>query len=265
MDLNQLSERSRVIWDTGDYAPTSRGLAPVSEALVEALGIGSDQEVLDVAAGHGNCAVAAARRGAAVTATDFAPGMIAAGRRRTEGEGWAITWQQADATALPFEDGSFDRVTSVFGAIFAPDQARAAAEAARVTRPGGRVGFTAWTEGSYAARLLDAMGRHTPRPAGAPDTLDWGRPDRVAALFEPTGCSLDVRRRTFMFRYGSWEEWRSGMEAHGMAVVARQSMAADRYEAMLDEMRTVTAEADVGQDGAVVVEAEYLQILATRR
>lgn len=265
MDLNQLSERSRVIWDTGDYAPTSRGLAPASEALVEALEIVSGHEVLDVAAGHGNCAIAAARRGAAVTATDFAPGMIAAGRQRTQAEGLAVAWLQADATALPFEDASFDRVTSVFGAIFAPDQARAAAEAARVTRSGGRIGFTAWPEGSYAARLLDAMGRHTPRPSGAPDTLDWGRPDRVAALFEPTGCSLDMRRRTFTFRYGSWDEWRSGLEAHGMAVVARQSMAVDRYEAMLDEMRTATEEVDAGQDGAVVIEAEYLQILATRR
>lgn len=264
-EVAELKARSRAVWDTGDYGPTGRQLEPASERLVEALGIAPGQDVLDVAAGHGNCAVAAARRGATVTATDFAPGMVRIGLARTGQLGLPVTWREADAAVLPFADGSFDRVTSVFGAIFAPEQERVAAELARVTRAGGVVGLTAWPPDGYPARVIGAIREHgPPPPPGVPDPLDWGRPDRAIELLETAGCRVRVRRRTLTFRFPSWEAWQAGLEAHGMAVVARQNMAPDRYEALLADLRAVAEESNRGRDGAVACPAEYLEILATR-
>lgn len=264
-EVAELKARSRAVWDTGDYGPTSRQLEPASERLVEALGIGPGQDVLDVAAGHGNCAVAAARRGAAVTATDFAPGMVRIGLSRTGDLGLKVTWREADAADLPFAEASFDRVTSVFGAIFAPEQERTAAEMARVTRPGGVVGLTAWPPGGYPARVIATIRAYgPPPPPGVPDPLDWGRADRAVQLLGSAGCRVRVRRRTLTFGFPSWEAWRAGLEAHGMAVTARQRMAPDRYEALLDDLRAVAEEYNRGRDGAVACPAGYLEILATR-
>jgi SAM-dependent methyltransferase len=174
MDLEAVKARSKAIWSSGDYAPTSRQLEPVSETLVESLAVDRDHRVLDVAAGHGNCALAAARRGAKVVASDFSPVMIERGRARSEASELDVTWREADAAALPFEDGGFDRVTSVFGAIFAPEQLTVASELVRVTAPGGRIGLTAWTADGLIARMLRipaSLG--PPPPEGAPDPMAW--------------------------------------------------------------------------------------------
>lgn len=265
MAHEELRERSLAVWSTGDYAPTSGQLAPASDALVETLGITAAHDVLDVAAGHGNAALAAARRGARVVATDFSPVMVEVGRQRTAAQGHDITWQLADAARLPLPDGAFDRVTSVFGAIFAVDQAEVAVEVVRVLRPGGQVGLTAWTPDGLTARTLAVARRFGPsRPADAPDPFRWGDPDHVAALFAPSGCTLTTRRRTLTMRYASWQEWREVSEAHGAAVVARQHMAADDYAAMSAEMEALTAEVARREGDGVALDLDYLEIVGTR-
>ena len=262
---DELKRRSQLVWSTGDYSPTSTQLEPASAALVEALGVTSGHRVLDVAAGHGNCAIAAARRGAAVTASDFSPTMIEVGHARTTREGLAIQWQEADAAALPFEDNSFDRVTSVFGAIFAPEQERTAAELVRVTRDDGRIGLTAWTPDGYTARLL-ALTRSfgPPVPADAPDPMRWGRPDEVAALFGELGWTVDVARRTVTFRYDSWEHWRAASEAHGMAVVAKQMLPPERYEEMYTAVRGLAEDVNRATGDAVEFDADYVELIVTK-
>lgn len=265
MDHEELKNRSRRVWGTGDYEPTSRQLRPASEALVGALDIAEGHRVLDVAAGHGNCAVAAARRGAHVCATDFSPAMIASGRKRTQAEGFEMEWREADAADLPFEDGSFDRVTSVFGAIFAPEQGTVASEAVRVTRQGGRIGFTAWTTNGFTPRLLEvAKSYGPPDPADGPDPFWWGRADEVEEAFRTRGCAVDIRRKVLSFRYSSWQECRASLEAHGMTVLARETMPRDRYEDMFEQFRALAEEHDHGEGDAVVVDSEYLEVLVTR-
>ena len=261
----ELKARSRAIWSTGDYAPASRQLEPAAQSLVEALGVTAGMRVLDVAAGHGNCTVAAARRGAEVLATDFSPTMIAVGSERTRTAGLDVKWQEADAAALPFEDASFDRVTSTFGAIFAPEQEQVASELARVVRPGGLVGLTAWTPDGLTAKMLAVRSRFgTPLPAGAPDPFRWGNPDEVAALFAPLGCEVQTRRRAVTFRYDSWDQWQRDSQAHGMAVVARQTMPAGDYDEMLSAMQAATAEYNHGEGDAVAFDSDYLEITATK-
>src|SRR5215210_254249 len=144
VDVAQIKERQRAVWGAGDYRELSRMLEPVAIALCGSCAVSARQGVLDVAAGDGNFAVAAAREGAAVVASDLSPGMVERGRARTRAEGYEVEWHVADVEELPFEDGRFDCVGSVFGAMIAPRPELAAGELFRVVRPGGTVGMTAW-------------------------------------------------------------------------------------------------------------------------
>src|SRR5438128_1814803 len=137
--------RARHVWGAVDYQPIAVQDVVVSELLARAVDVHSGQRVLDVAAGTGNTALAAARRGARVTATDLVPRMLETASRRAAAEGLELDVQVADAQDLPFEDGTFDVVMSSFGAMYAPDQRRTASELIRVCRPGGRIAMANWT------------------------------------------------------------------------------------------------------------------------
>src|SRR5262245_46519294 len=134
VELEQLKTRQRAAWSSGDYGIIGTTLQIVGESLCEAVDLHAGSKVLDVAAGNGNCSLAAARRWCDVTSTDYVPELLEDGRRRAEGDRLAITFQQADAEALPFADASFDVVLSSFGVMFTPNHRRAANELLRVCR-----------------------------------------------------------------------------------------------------------------------------------
>lgn len=266
VDIEELKARSREVWGTGDYAPTSRQLEPASHQLLDALGVGDGDRVLDVAAGHGNCALAAARRGATVVASDFSPVMVAVGKGRTDAAGVEVQWREADAAELPFGDGAFDVVTSVFGAIFAPEQRDVAEQLVRVTTPGGRFGVTAWTPDGLTARMLAAGGPDQdasdrgPSDRDPPGPLAWGDAAHVAELFAGLPCDVELTERRIRFHYPSWEAWRRDLEAHGMTVVAKQTMPPDDYEQMFAEMRAVVEGAVLPGATGVTYDAEYVEV-----
>src|SRR5512132_2247009 len=141
IDFSAIKMRQQVAWSSGDYAVIGTTLQLVGELLAEACDLRCDEAVLDVAAGNGNATLAAARRGCVVTSTDYVGSLLEHGSERARAEGLKVAFQVADAEALPFDDAGFDAVLSTFGVMFSPDQARAAAELARVCRPGGRIGL----------------------------------------------------------------------------------------------------------------------------
>ena len=151
--------------------------------------------MLDVATGTGNAAIAAAAAGGLVTGLDLTPELFDAARRRAQAGGWEIEWIAGDAESLPFEDGSFDRVVSVFGAMFAPDHRQTARELVRVCRPGGTIGVCAWTpEGSFGRMIRLIMSRTPPPPDFKPPAL-WGNEGYVGGLFDGLGVELAFERR----------------------------------------------------------------------
>lgn len=260
MDIEEHKARSREVWGTGDYGPTSRQLEPASEQLLAALDVGAGDRLLDVAAGHGNCALAAARRGANVVASDFSPVMLAVGGERTAAAGVDVQWREADAADLPFGDDTFDVTASVFGAIFAPEQAEVAAELVRVTTPGGRFGLTAWTPDGVIARMLAAGAPARESDTDLPDPLAWGDASRVGDLFADLPCDLELTEGRLRFTYPSWDAWRHDLEAHGMAVVAKQTLPTDDYERMVAEMRTVVESVVRADVEGVAYDAEYVEV-----
>lgn len=204
-DLVALKMRQKATWASGNYAVIGTTLQIVGEELCEALDLRSGETVLDVAAGNGNATLAAARRWATVTSTDYVPALLEQGRARAKAEGLSVTFQEADAEALPFADGAFDVVISTFGVMFAPDQERTAHELWRVCRKGGRIGLANWTPDGFIGQLFKTIGAHLPPPVGVQPPSLWGTERRLAELFP--GAVIHTQSRSFAFRYLSPQHW----------------------------------------------------------
>src|SRR5262245_2016586 len=173
-DLNMVKGRQQAAWSSGDYSVIGTTLQIVGETLCEAVDLRSNQRVLDVAAGNGNATLAAARRFATVVSTDYVPSLLNGARARAAAERLQVTFQEADAEALPFPDESFDVVLSTFGVMFAADQARAAAELTRVCRPGGKIGMANWTPDSFIGGVFKIIGKYAPLAPGVKSPALWG-------------------------------------------------------------------------------------------
>jgi ubiquinone/menaquinone biosynthesis C-methylase UbiE len=264
MDLAAIKQRQRRIWGLGDYSPLSRILEPAAVALCDACAVSAGQEILDVAAGDGNFALACAREGASVVASDISPGMVERGRARSEAEGYKIDWVEADAEELPFDDGRFDCVGSVFGAMIAPRPELAARELFRVVRPGGTVGMTAWSPGSFMTGL-QAIGRsYAPPQPELPLAEEWALEKTVRERFEGLAARVDLERRSLDFRAKSAEALVGEMASVGTMVAAQQALPPERYEAFEGELVELARRFGDG-DGPLVIENDYVLIVARKR
>jgi ubiquinone/menaquinone biosynthesis C-methylase UbiE len=265
-DLSAVKARQQSAWSAGDYAVIGRTLQIVGETLCEAVDLRAGERVLDVAAGNGNATLAAARRFAEVTSTDYVPALLERGRARAEAEGLEIVFQEADAEALPFTDGSFDVVLSTFGVMFTPDQARAAAEMTRVCRAGGRIGLANWTPGSFIGELFKLLGRYLPPAAGLRSPALWGTKERLEELFGTAAASIVATPRLFHFRYRSAAHWMEVFRTF-YGPVNRAFLALDpaRQDGLEADILGLLSRFDRGGARGLVVPSEYLEIVVTRR
>ena len=264
MDLEQIKQGAREGWGKGDYSGLSEILRPAAKDLCDACAVGAGQEVLDVAAGDGNFALACAYEGASVVASDIAPGMVERGRARSEAEGYDVEWVEADVEELPFEDGRFECVGSVFGAVMAPRPDVVAQELFRVVRPGNTVGLVAWVPGGIAHELF-AIGRRYAPPSDAPTHEQWGDEDAVRERFGELANSIEMERRSLPWAGDSPEEFVAHMERHApLQVAAREQMPPERYAQMRGDFLELVC-GWAGGDGPFSVDAEYLVVVARKR
>jgi 2-polyprenyl-3-methyl-5-hydroxy-6-metoxy-1,4-benzoquinol methylase len=161
-DFAAIKQAQQATWSSGDYAAVGSTLQIVGETLAEAVDIRAGERVLDVAAGNGNATLAAARRFADVTSTDYVGALLERGRLRAQADGLAVKFEEADAEALPYADASFDVVLSTFGVMFTPNQEQAARELLRVVRPQGKIGLANWTPDGFIGRLFKIIGKYVP-------------------------------------------------------------------------------------------------------
>ena len=195
IDFGAIKQRQQATWASGDFAVIGTTLQIVGESLAEAADVRADERVLDVAAGNGNATLAAARRFARVTSTDYVPHLLEKGAVRAKAEGLDVQFRAADAEALPFEDGSFDVALSTFGAMFAPDQDKTARELVRVVRGGGRIGMANWTPEGFIGQLFRVIAAHVPPPAGLRSPMLWGSEPRIVEQVEEAGGRATHRPR----------------------------------------------------------------------
>jgi ubiquinone/menaquinone biosynthesis C-methylase UbiE len=252
------------MWASGDFAVIGTTLQIVGEQLCESVDLPAGSQVLDVAAGNGNATLAAARRFAQVTSTDYVPALLERGRGRAAAEGLDVTFEVADAEALPYPDASFDVVLSTFGVMFAPDHDRSASEMQRVCRPGGRIGLASWTPQGFLGDLFRTVAAHVPPPPGVRSPLLWGTTDHLRGLF--AGASLiEHTARHFAFRYQSPEHFLEIFRTfYGPVLKAFAALDANGQAALEADLLALLRRANRGGSSSLVVPAEYLETVITR-
>jgi SAM-dependent methyltransferase len=259
--------RHRAMWALGDYPAVADQLIPeLGQVLVEACDVAPGQRVLDVAAGSGNAAVPAALAGANVVASDLCPDLLETGRRQAEADGVQLTWQEADAEALPFDDGEFDIAMSCVGVMFAPHHRATADELVRVVRPGGTIGLLSWTPEGFIGQMFATMKLFAPAPPpGIQPPPLWGNEDHVRSLLGDRVTAFEARRRTVVIdQFTKPSEFRDFFKACYGPTVAIYTGLADEPDriAELDQALDDLARAHDRGDGSM--EWEYLLLTARR-
>jgi SAM-dependent methyltransferase len=265
--IAEFKERSRATWAAGAWDEVSNLIADVGPRLLDRVGIEPGMDVLDVGTGSGGTvAIPAAQRGARVVGSDLTPELFGDARRRAVEAGVEVQWVEADAEQLPFDDESFDRVLSTFGHMFAPRHERAAAELARVCRPGGVVGVCTWTPEGLTGQFFAAVGRHVPPPPDfAQPPILWGREDHVRELLEPHGLELEFQREVVVFTKSSADELATFYETKFGPVVMAKAALGDGWPALRSDMVEVFEQANTATDGTFRIEAEYLVTVGRKR
>ena len=263
-DLTAVKERQHATWSSGDYAVIGTTLQLMGEQLCEAVDLSSGWKVLDVAAGNGNAALAAARRGCEVVATDYVEGLLERAGRRAEADGLILTTKVADAENLPFADDAFDAALSTVGVMFTPDPRRAAAQLVRVVRPGGRIGLANWTPEGFVGQMFKIVGGHVPPPVGVPSPLQWGTQAGVEALLGAE-CDVEVTRRSFTFRYRSAQDFLETFGAfYGPIVKALAALDETGRASLRDQLVALAEDHNHNHNDALTIDSEYLEVVASR-
>lgn len=265
-DFAAIKTRQQATWSSGDYAVIGTTLQIIGESLCEALDLRANQRVLDVAAGNGNVSLAAARRFADVTASDYVPALLERAKERAFADRLPITFEVADAENLPFPDGSFDVVASSLGAMFTPDHARTASEMLRVCRSGGKIGLASWTPDGFIGELFKTIGRHVPPPAGLKSPALWGTRSHLIELFGPASADIAVQTREFTFRYRSPEHWIEVFRTkYGPVLKAFDALDAAGKASLAADLEALIARFNRATDGTMVAPAVYLEAVIVKR
>jgi SAM-dependent methyltransferase len=263
-DFTAVKARQHAAWSSGDYTVIGTTLQIVGESLCEAVDLRSNQRVLDVAAGNGNASLAAARRFALVTSTDYVSELLERGRERAAAEHLKISFQEADAEDLPFADESFNVVLSTFGVMFTPNQRQAATELVRVCKRGGKIGLANWTPDGFIGQIFKTIGKYVPPAPGVKSPAMWGRREHLDELFGAYG-TVRAQGRTFALRYRSADHWLDIFRTY-YGPVLKAFAALDKHgQADLEaDIRALIAEHNVAKDGTAVIPSEYLEAVVTR-
>ena len=262
VDFAAVKAKQQATWSSGDYAVIGTSLQLVGELLCEAVDVAAGQRVLDVAAGNGNASLAAARRGAEVTATDYVGDLLERAAARAAAEGVDITCREADAEALPFDPGTFDVVLSTFGVMFTPNPEQAAGELVRVCRSGGRIGLANWTPTGFIGQMFKIVGGYVPPPAGVRSPLEWGTDARLSELF--AGHTVVTNPRQFVFRYRSAEHWLETFRTYyGPTLKAFAAVDDEARTGFERDLLALAAAHNTASDGTVRVPSDSLEIVVT--
>ncbi|HEV7801966.1 MAG TPA: class I SAM-dependent methyltransferase [Burkholderiales bacterium] len=265
-DFSAIKEKQQATWASGDFAVIGTTLQIVGESLAEAVDIRADERVLDVAAGNGNATLAAARRYARVTSTDYVSALLEKGRARASAEGFDVKFEVADAEYLPFAADAFDVALSTFGAMFTPEHARPAREMVRVVRSGGRIGLANWTPEGFIGQLFKVIGAYLPPPAGLKSPALWGTEPHIVELFGADAKDIRCERKFFNFRYRSAEHWLQVFrDYYGPTHKAFAALGPRDQAALAADITALLERLNTAGGKSLVVPAEYLEVVIVKR
>jgi len=265
-DLEAVKQVQQKTWSEGDFAMVAGLIVKVAEDLAEALRIVPGERVLDVACGSGNGAIAAARRARDnVVGVDYVPALLERGRERAAVERLEVEFVEGDAEALPFDEAEFDVTMSIFGAMFAPDHRRTAAELLRVTKPGGRIGMANWVPDGGVGKMFMTIAKHAPPPPGVDSPLLWGTEEKLREYFGDGIADLRIERRVARQSFPSAREYLDFFRTwFGPMKVAFERVGKEGEAALEADMLAYLEEANTAGKQALVIEPEYIEITALR-
>jgi ubiquinone/menaquinone biosynthesis C-methylase UbiE len=261
-DLAAIKARQQATWASGDFGMVAARIVWPAEKLCEAADLQAGWRVLDVATGTGNAALAAARRGCKAVGVDYVPALLARGRKRAEAELLDVEFHEGDAENLPFPDASFDAVTSIYGAMFAPDHAGTARELVRVCRPGGVIALASWTPAGFIGDTFRVVAKYVPMVAGVTPPICWGDETYLKAIFGTSIRTITSTVEANVFRYPSAEANVEFFRTYyGPTLKLFEAVGASGACELTKELADLARRYDRngGTDGPIAIVAEYLQ------
>jgi 2-polyprenyl-3-methyl-5-hydroxy-6-metoxy-1,4-benzoquinol methylase len=268
LPIEKIKENMRTAWMAGDFGVIAKTVEREADEFIDRLGIQSGARALDVACGTGNTALPLARRGAIVTGVDIAANLLVQARERAAAEGLSLQFDEGDAEQLPYPDESFDVVTTMFGAMFAPRPELVAAELARVLNPGGLLGMANWNPASFSGQMFKVASRHAPPPPGIAPPVLWGDEATVRARLAANFVNVKTEIIPIQFDLPTNP---AGAVAFFRKYFGPTKMAFERLDeagqaAFAADLESLWAGANRAPDPAIhtLVENEYLQVTAIR-
>jgi SAM-dependent methyltransferase len=264
-EIDGLKAKLKATWMSGDYDLFSRYLEPDARVFYESLDVPSRCQLLDVACGSGQVALLAAHDGIYATGVDIAPNLIERAKARAKAENLHARFVEGDAEALPFEDASFDVVTSLFGAMFAPRPELVARELLRVCSPGGTIAMGNWTAEGFIGQVFKTIAKFI-APSGMPSPVLWGNEVAVRERLGHGVDNLTMNRRQYSFTYpfSPVEVVEFFRQYYGPMNRAFASLNEDDGRKLRNELETLWSTNNRGDDNFTVVKSEYLEVVAIR-
>ena len=265
-ELETLKSKLRATWTAGDFSQIAKAYTEGAADFVKRLNVQPGMTFLDVACGNGNLAIPAAHLGAVVTGMDISPAMIEQARERAKQEGVEAQFDEGDAEALQYADGSFDVVATMFGAMFAPRPDLAASELLRVCKPGGRIAMANWSPAGFVGQMFKATGAHVPPPPGMPSPVLWGVEEKVKERFGSGVASLEANPRmaVFNFPFPPADVVEHFRNYYGPTQKAFAALDDNGQAALRKDLENLWTEHNRNSDGSTKIESEYLEVIARR-
>lgn len=264
-DFTVLKQQQQKTWATGDFAMIGWNTVFPGELLCEAVDLRAGQKVLDVATGAGNTALSAARRNCEAVGIDYVPHLVERARVRAKAEGVPAQFEIADCEQMPFPDESFDRVLSVYGSMFAPDQQKAAQELMRVCRTGGRIGMANWTPDGFWGQTFGLVGKYVPPPTGLRPPPEWGTEKRLKELFAAATSSMRINKRSALFRYRDNAHWIDVIRTwFGPIMLVLEKLDEKRRGDFLRDLDDTLTRFNVSGDDTLMISADYLEVVIVK-
>jgi len=254
------------MWMAGDFGQIANVIQAGADEFIASLGLKPGNRVLDVACGSGNLAIPAARTGARVTGVDIATNLLEQARARAEAEGLTIQFDEGDAESLPYDDAAFDVVITMFGAMFAPRPELVSSELVRVCEPGGLIAMANWTPAGHIGQMFKITGKHVPPPPTMPSPIKWGDEETVRERLTNgiTDLKLTSRMCAFKFPFSPAEVVEFFRMYYGPTQRAFGALDENAQSALRKDLEQLWSDNNKATDGTTHVDAEYLEVLATR-
>jgi SAM-dependent methyltransferase len=265
-EMESLKTRLKSMWMAGDFGQIANVIQAGADEFIASLGLKPGNRVLDVACGSGNLTIPAARTGARVTGVDIATNLLEQARARAESEGLTIQLDEGDAESLPYDDAAFDVVVTMFGAMFAPRPELVSSELVRVCEPGGRIAMANWTPAGHIGQMFKITGKHVPPPPTMPSPIKWGDEETVRERLTNgiKDLKLTSRMCAFKFPFPPADVVEFFRMYYGPTQRAFGALDENAQAALRKDLEQLWSDNNQATDGTTHVDAEYLEVLATR-